>query len=435
MLDESPVTGTLNDDAPSARRSADPGCPLWLAEFLERRRTEPRFGFADWQGQEEYQRHRARIDAAWDVVEQRLSVSTEEEQRSAVVALLTADGLDSTDAWRAREGVTPLVALLDGWTPEEVEALLRRACADASRPLAARDLGLALDAAERLDADGCRAVAAWVRHARGEVAALEADARRRGRLTARLDALLGRVEEAVIPAGLIPAYDVWAAALREQAGRAATPELAAFLRHMTGLSGPRPTQRWRRACTELADAASARDLAAEVLRSLAEDEPLCSKERGAHADWMGEGSHYHFLVHQDDRDLARGLIWTSALTGGPATVAHLVALALRVGLHSGGGVIADLKLAGAAINALAEVEDASALAALWRLRSRIRDRALRKQVDTALTTAAARAGITPASSSSAAYPTTGWPLTARRSGRSRAATASGWRSRTARRSA
>ncbi|MFD4627243.1 hypothetical protein [Streptomyces sp. NPDC058475] len=72
---------------------------------------------------------------------------------------------------------------------------------------------------------------------------------------------------------------------------------------------------------------------------------------------------------------------------------YLDALALRTG-GPGSDVAEDLKLAGATINALAEVDDPAALEALWRLRSRIRHRALRKQLDTALVTAAARQGIT-----------------------------------------
>ncbi|RAG80882.1 hypothetical protein DN069_35850 [Streptacidiphilus pinicola] len=198
--------------------------------------------------------------------------------------------------------------------------------------------------------------------------------------------------EARMPEGLVPAYGVWAEPLREHA---VTPELVTLVRHLGGLSGPRPTQRWRRACPGLVDAASARELVAEALRRLAEDEPQCSKTHGAHAGWFGDGYHYHYLVQQDARDLARGLVWAAALTGGAGTVPGLTALALRAGVP-GGGLIEDAKIAGAAINALAEVEDASALEALWLLRSRIRDRALRKQVDTALTTAAERAGITAA---------------------------------------
>ena len=86
----------------------------------------------------------------------------------------------------------------------------------------------------------------------------------------------------------------------------------------------------------------------------------------------------------------------SRLAGIPPTVfSEMSALALRTGGARPTGVTEDLKLAGAAINALAEIDDPAALESLWRLRSRIRHRGLRKQLDTALTAAAGRQGITP----------------------------------------
>ena len=199
------------------------------------------------------------------------------------------------------------------------------------------------------------------------------------------------MDEAHIPEGLIPSYAPWATPLRERANNSPTRELADFVRHLASLSGPRPPQRWRRTCLELADAASARDLVADVLRALAEDDPLCSRGSAAHTAWLHDG--YHYVVHQNDGDLARGVVWAAALTGGSAAVQHLGALALRTG-GPGTGVIEDLKLAGAAINALAETGDPASLETLWRLQSRIKHRALRKQLDTALVTAAGKQGIT-----------------------------------------
>ncbi|WP_227026128.1 DUF4132 domain-containing protein [Streptomyces fodineus] len=134
-------------------------------------------------------------------------------------------------------------------------------------------------------------------------------------------------------------------------------------------------------------------MVAEGLRALAEGEPLCSRANGPHTGWLPGDFHHHYVVHQNDADLARGIVWAAALTAGPAAVPYLDALALRTG-GPGREVIEDLKLAGATINALAEVDDPAALEALWLLRSRIRQRALRKQLGTALVTAAARQGIT-----------------------------------------
>ncbi|MEU9986830.1 DUF4132 domain-containing protein [Streptomyces sp. NPDC048045] len=205
--------------------------------------------------------------------------------------------------------------------------------------------------------------------------------------------LLASADDGHVPEGLIPAHAPWAASLRDRAKTSPTPELADFLRHLASLSAPRPTQKWRRICRDLAGAASAHDLAAGVLRALAEEDPLCSTDSGAHTAWLDSGHHYHYLVQQSDGDLARGAVWAATLTGGPATVQHLGVLALRAG-GPGSDVIEDLRLAGAAINALAETGDPASLESLWRLRLRIGNRALRKQLDTALVTAAGKQGIT-----------------------------------------
>ncbi|MFI0483470.1 DUF4132 domain-containing protein [Actinomadura sp. 9N215] len=196
--------------------------------------------------------------------------------------------------------------------------------------------------------------------------------------------------------GMIPERDAWAAALRERAEPGPTGEFVRFVRHLGRLSSPRPSAKWRRTCVALADAAAARDTVAACLRALVEGEPQCSREDGAHAAWIdGHHFHYHYLVHQDHGDLARGVVWAAALTGGPATLPLLGGLALRAGTRAG-DLYEDFKLAGAAINALGAAEDTAALESLSRLQTKIRNRALRKQLDIALRTAAERQGITPA---------------------------------------
>ncbi|MBC9712664.1 DUF4132 domain-containing protein [Streptomyces sp. TRM66268-LWL] len=192
----------------------------------------------------------------------------------------------------------------------------------------------------------------------------------------------------------IPADAPWAAELSARVPCGPTAELAALVGHFRALTSPRPAQKWRRTCLDLLAAAQAGGLVAEVLRDLAEGDPICSQEHGAHTAWIGGRYHYHYVVHTNDGDLARGVIWAAALAGGSDTVRHLGALALRV---SGAerGTIQDLKLSGAAINALAETGDPDSLTELWRLQSKIKHRALRKQLDTALTTAAGNQGITP----------------------------------------
>ncbi|MFC9092127.1 hypothetical protein [Streptomyces sp. NPDC057072] len=169
-----------------------------------------------------------------------------------------------------------------GWTPGEVAVMLLRATEYDMNHWFAEALGQVLDAADQLDAEGRRAVGPWLRHAHTRLMDTTVEARLRTSLAQRLRALLASVDEADIPEGLIPVGAPWAAPLRDRARTSPTSETARFIRHLASPSGPRPAQRWRRTCLELADAASARDLVADVLRALAEDDPLCSTKRCAH---------------------------------------------------------------------------------------------------------------------------------------------------------
>ncbi|MFE9443462.1 DUF4132 domain-containing protein [Streptomyces sp. NPDC006602] len=361
----------------------------WLVDLLEGQRTEFRRSMGH-----EHRRSRAAGAATQAEIDGRLAACADEEGRAAVLCLMLATRFDNTSYWQYDAEIEPLIARVTGWTPDEVAVMLLRVTEYARGYLFADALEPVLNVADQLDADGRRAVMPWLRHAHTELMDTTVEARLRASLVQRLRALLASVDEAHIPEGLIPADAPWAAPLRDRAKTSPTRELASFVRHLAIPSGPRPTQRWRRTCLERADAASARDLVADVLRSLAGDDPLCSTGSGAHTGWIHGDHHYHYVVHQKDGDLARGVVWAAALTGGPAAVRHLDALALRTAGH-GNGLIEDLKLAGAAINALAESGDPTSLEALWRLRSRIKHRALRKQLDTALVTAAGKQGITP----------------------------------------
>ncbi|HEU5025287.1 MAG TPA: DUF4132 domain-containing protein [Spirillospora sp.] len=313
--------------------------------------------------------------------------------RAALLTLMLAACHDDAPLWRHQRDMSRLAARTGGWTPAEAEVLLECAAEHRGGSWFGDTLMIALTAAGALDAAGRRAVAPALRLAHHAFMEGHIGSYERPMIAKRLRALLADVGDS-LPAGLVPSRDAWAAPLRERAREAPDADVASFIRHLDGLSSPRPSQKWRRTCVSLADAADARGAVAECLRVLAEDDPLCSKDHGAHAGWVGEQYHYHYLVHQNHGDLARGVVWAATVTGGAETVPLLGALALRAGAP-GGDATQDLKLAGAAINALGAVEDASALAELGRLRMKIKDRALRKQIGTALQAAAERQGITP----------------------------------------
>ncbi|MGW3205668.1 DUF4132 domain-containing protein [Streptomyces sp. NPDC001135] len=398
MLYDTLMAESRRSDSLDDVRSAALDRVRWLVDLLERQRTAFRRSMGP-----EGRPSGAEGAATRSEIGGRLAACTDEEGRAAVLVLMLAACFDDTSLWRYGTEIESLIRRVRGWTPDEVAVMLLRATEYDMGFWFADALRLVLNAVEQLDADGHRAVLPWLRHAHMELMNTAVEARGRASLGQRLRASLGQrlrallasADQAHIPEGLIPAHAPWAVPLRDRAKTAPTPELADFVRHLASLSGPRPAQRWRRTCLGLVDAAAARDLMADVLRALAEGDPLCSSTSGAHAGWLGSGYHYHYLVHQNDGDLARGVVWAAALTGAPAAVQHLGTLALRTG-GAGPGVIDDLKLAGAAINALAESGDKAALEALWRLQSRIRHRALRKQLDTALVTAAGKHGITAA---------------------------------------
>ncbi|MEU6669640.1 DUF4132 domain-containing protein [Streptomyces sp. NPDC046727] len=388
MLYDALTAESRRNDALDDVRSGALDRVRWLVGLLERQRAEFRHAMGH-----EHRRSRAAGAATQAEIDQRLAACADEEGRAAVLCLMLAARSDATSLWQYDIEIESLISRVRGWTPDEVAVMLLRATECDRGYRLAPSLELVLNAADQLDADGRRAVLPWLRHAYTRLMDTTVEARRRASLAQRLRVLLAGADEACLPEGLIPAHAPWAAPLSDRAKTAPTPELAGLIRHLASLSAPRPAQRWRRTCLELVDAASARGLVADVLRALAEDDPLCSRDSGAHSGWLS--GDYHYLVHQNDGDLARGVAWAAALTAGPAAVRHLGALALRTG-GTRSDVVEDLKLAGAAVNALAETGDPGAVEALWGLRSRIGHRALRKQLDTALVTAAAQQGITAA---------------------------------------
>ncbi len=396
MLDDDlPAAAGTNDALDGVRRAAlDRARPL--TDLLERHRTQFRDETAAVrQRSADASERKARRVATEAAIDRWLTGCGDDEGRAAVLCVLTTARADDTAQWVYVDAIAPLVRRVGGWTPEEAALLLSHLRENDLGYRFAKVVGAVLDVAEGLDADGRRAAVPGLQRAHAQLthAASRWDSRL-APLVKRLRVLLTDADDTSVPEGLIPARAPWAASLRERADTDPSRAFADLVRHLASLSAPRPTGRWARACAGLVEDASAGDLVAEALRVLAEGERQCSRQGGAHNDWIGSGYHYHYLVHQRDADLARGAVWAAALTGGPAAAPLLAALAVRAG-GTRSDVTNDLKLAGAAINALGASDDPAAMEALSGLRARIKDRALRKQVDTAHRAAAERQGITP----------------------------------------
>jgi hypothetical protein len=153
--------------------------------------------------------------------------------------------------------------------------------------------------------------------------------------------------------------------------------------HLDALNAPRPTRAWRRRTLELLDDPAARD---EVLRRV---------RRYATMEPRPVGGRPFSDPSLRDEVGARGRVWAAALLGDPGTIPLLDVIVRRAA-----GVTRDFepsgRLAGAAVNALAEFSDPHALDVLRGLRRDVRYPGLGAQIRTAVETAAARRGITPA---------------------------------------
>ncbi|MET8830884.1 DUF4132 domain-containing protein [Streptomyces sp. NPDC004610] len=385
MLYDSLVAASRRNDPLDGVRLAALDRSRWLVDLLARQRAEYRalLGPGHGQGGGAGAAIRARIDG-------RLAACGDEDGRAAVITLMLAARWDDI-LWDYRDEIRPLVERVRGWTPDEVAVLLLRAGEHETLPLLSDTLHHAMNAADLLDADGRRAVLPRLRHAHAR--AMETGAAREPDSPAhRLRELIAEVDETLVADGLIPPGAPWATALDIRARKEPSPEFARLLRHLADPPGARPTQRWRRTCAGLVDAAGAREPLGEVLGALAEGDPVCVGGSCTGADPAAAARHHHVLVEENGADLARGVIWAAACTGGPAAVRHLGALALRTGV--GGGVSQDPGLAAAAINALGDIGDTTALDTLRRLQHRIRHRGLRKRIDAGLLTAAGKQGLT-----------------------------------------
>ncbi|MFB9208408.1 DUF4132 domain-containing protein [Nonomuraea spiralis] len=270
----------------------------------------------------------------------------------------------------------------DGWTAPELAAFFTVL---GERGLCFRDeewLVLALEPAAGLDDKGRATVGEHLWPVIDAVCEGGIDAGARPRLYRLIGRVFRTGPEAMPLAALVPG-DEWATALRDRLGDAPPEGLVRLVHHLTELDKPRPTQRWRVRCRELLRADGAGDLVRAAMRAFGEDTEV-------RRHWGTVRS----IVSDANADVARGFVWAVVLLEADDAVAVLSELVPRAaGVRR--GMREDLKLAGAAINALGDCADPAAVGALWRLRELIRHRALRKQIDIALGAAARRSGITP----------------------------------------
>ncbi|MBT2235316.1 DUF4132 domain-containing protein [Nonomuraea sp. NEAU-A123] len=212
----------------------------------------------------------------------------------------------------------------------------------------------------------------------------------RRRLQRRI-ALALRDDPTALPLSALVRADAWASSVREYLGDAPAPHLVELVEHLCELRTPRPGKKWRARCLTLLEPADARELVRFALAAFVRE-----PSSGRHGP----------VVSASNTEVARGAIWAATLARADGLVADLTWLAV----HLGGDRTAfpqELAVAGAAINALGECGECGDPQPLWRLRTSLKNRALRKQIDTALATAAEHVGTTPAQLLERGVPTHG----------------------------
>ncbi|MER6924315.1 hypothetical protein ABT314_36105, partial [Streptomyces spiralis] len=197
MLYDALVAESRRNDALDDVRSAALVRVRWLVDLLDRQRAERR-----WSMGPEYRRFEAADAATRAEIDERLAACADEEGRAAVLCLMLAACFDDTSFWQYEAEIASLISRVRGWTPGEVAAMVLRTTEYDMGHWFANSLAMVLNAADQLDADGCRAVMPWLRHAHAELMNTTVEARLRASLAQRLRTLLARVDEAHIPEGL-----------------------------------------------------------------------------------------------------------------------------------------------------------------------------------------------------------------------------------------
>ena len=332
--------------------------------------------------EQQSQSHAAQAEYATIIAQipDRLNSGPDEERRAAAIFLL------ATERWVPDPGGSWLdaAAAAGGWSAAELQAALRLV-GERRGYSTLQAVGSWAAAVQRLPEHDRKRLVPELRTVAGAVSEMPSYIRPRAGILGQITQMLCDLDPATIPAGLLVPGDNWAPPLLQIAGAGG---LARLVMHLSALSGPRPAKKWRSECLRLLQPAPARMFVRAGLRGLAECEPATLTERNF-------GREYRNVVCEQNSLVARGVVWAAALVAEEDAVRGLAAVALRTG-ETRRDVERELKVAGAAINALGESTDPAALQALWLLGDRIRDRSLRKQLEVAIGAAAQREGITPA---------------------------------------
>ena len=172
------------------------------------------------------------------------------------------------------------------------------------------------------------------------------------------------------------------------AGSAAWQEL---LEHCRQASGGQPSAKWSERAAELMATLGADEFRRAALAWL----PLVDKPRTAPiAQWPQWSPNPNLLIDERNADTLKGLVWCCAVDGNAAFADVLEKLAVSAYRKVPGVGPRATKIGNACVNALGDMREDAALAALAVLKVRVKLGTAQKGINKALDAAAARAGLT-----------------------------------------
>jgi len=213
-------------------------------------------------------------------------------------------------------------------------------------------------------------------------------ARYRSRLAALLEAAGGGVDP-----NLFDLADTFG---RDWADRAADlpVELRPLLTSLALVSSVVPSAAWRNRAAELVQAPGAGPLLGQLIAAAPASRTLRAPTVYTYGDQRYELAAP--AIGDQNVNLVRGAVWAAAILDEPWAPDALLALGLHFGTSGRSDNVArDERLANAAAAALGSLDDAVAFAALGRLKAKVTNRNVSKQIARALAAAALRAGISP----------------------------------------
>jgi hypothetical protein len=166
---------------------------------------------------------------------------------------------------------------------------------------------------------------------------------------------------------------------RQLIARLEVEGLAALLAHLSSARSSRPSGVWQKRAVELCAAAPGGEA---LIRGLLETAVEAAPRTGE----IGSFRFSHFLLEDVNATLLKGALWTAAALERP-WAARLSATILERAIDT------PFKVTAACIYSLGAIGTPESLAVLSKARTRLRDRAILKQIDRALEEAGERAGM------------------------------------------